>query len=149
MHNITNIMNPFAICIAIISMIVIIFLTREHREYQIHREFINGYWDASQAFCTRSDIKSAQVYFKNDRAYLLIDEGDSVILNKCVDTDISLGLSSSDSSNWTVSFSEDVDPIPQIVEMRLDISRGMMGMFVDDILYLELFKDNKASVGVI
>ena len=138
----------YAITIALVLVVIVYFVAIEHEAHAVHRKFIEGYWDASATFCERSGIESAQVYFRDDTVYLLLDEGDHIVLKKCVDvafTPVWWG----DCVSWRVKFAEEVDPLPQECELRLDPERGMIGLFQDETLYLELFKNTKATAGVV
>lgn len=141
----------YTFVIGFIIVTIVYLLSHEIKEHSVHRHFIDGYWDASQAFCERSGVESTQAYFREGKVYLLIDEGDRVVLNKCVDVSLSpvwWGGEGAE-SRWTISFSEPVDPLPQRCELRLDPKKGMIGLFDGETLYLELFKNSKASSGVI
>lgn len=135
--------------VAVATLIYII--SSEHARHQAHRDLIDGFWDASQAFCLRSGVEGANALFRDGRVYLLITEGDRVILNKCVGVTLSPKWWSGEGSEscWRVTFSEDVDPLPQECELRLDPERAMLGLFDDDIVHLELFKNAKATAGVV
>jgi hypothetical protein len=128
----------------LILVVIVYYLASEHAAHGVYRKFIEGYWDASAAFCERSGIESAQAYFRDGKVYLLIAESDHIALNKCVDVSLSPTWWS---DSWHVTFGEDVAPLPQECELRLDGT--MMGLFQDDTLYLELFKNSKASAGVV
>jgi hypothetical protein len=142
----------FRLAIGFVLTTIVFLIARESKEHSVHQHFLEGYWDASQAFCERSGIESAQVYFRDGKAYVLIDEGERVILNKCVGVTMSAcwwGGEGEGDSRWTIAFSEPVDPLPQQGELRLDLRRGMIGLFEAETLYLELFKNSKASAGVV
>lgn len=132
--------------VTVILMLVIVMYTRVHTRHEITREFLNGYWEASKTFCAKSGLEQAQIYLKADKAYLLLDEGDRIVLNKCVDISLSPDMFN---DTWRLEFAEPVDPLPQSCDLRVDMANGMLGVFCDDTLYLEAYKDNRATANVV
>lgn len=132
-------------------IVIIYFLTHEATRHDTHHEFIDGYWEASTAFCSRSGVDSAQALFRDGRVYLLISDGQDMVLNKCVAVRLTPKWWAAEGavSTWMAHFAEDVTPLPQSCEVRFDPKVGMLGFFEGETLYLELFKNTKASAGIV
>ena len=132
--------------IAVVCVVAMYYLTTLDQT-----DFLDGYWESSLAFCQKSDIKNAQIYFHDTSAYIIIEGKQELIINKCVDFTTRRCLKSfiGDDDIYTIQFSEDVEPLPQELELRVNVNCGLLGLFKDGTLYLELFKNNKATNGII
>lgn len=146
-------MMKYYIAIALIWVIIIIVLVNERSAHSWGMQILEGYWEAPVRFCESSSLKSAQVYLQNGKMYILMDSNqDGIVVNKTVDVEIS-PIWWSSSGEQTLEFSlnvmDDITPLPSTMTMRLNPAGGMLGMYKDDILYLELYKDSKATCQVL
>ncbi len=151
------------ISLSVISVIVVcVFVVTTNRQ-QLYLEFIDGYWEASHTFCRRSGLNSAQLLFNTtdiDSAesmsvYLLVENSDGkIITNRLAECTLSnryFGNLACDDPEFTLQFDEDTDvaPLPQRSTLKINIRDGMMGIFNDDTLYLELYKNNRSRESAI
>lgn len=100
---------------------------------------LDGFWEATDAFLSRSGTTVANAYISNDRIYLIIRDAEGTLLNK--------ETKWSRSHNYA-TFDEDVAPLQQFMRIRYDPSNGLLGFFDDDTLMLELVRNNKISLSV-
>lgn len=139
--------------IVAILIVIIIIINSEREKHNIWDELLDGYWEAPLSFCTKSGLKSAQIYFQNDTAYLLVEDYEKVLLNKCIGFSKSpcwlYNLRDTEALEYDIEFDESIDPLPTRSKMRVSLKTGLLGLFVDDTLYLEMFKNNKATNGII
>lgn len=149
--------------ITIVACIIAIVLTIVLTRISDYKSLIKGFWDVPDAFCERAGIDSGMVYFSDDNtAYLLIkgvesqhsnDENHrygSDIINKCVKYSLTPSLCNwfSDDVTFKMTFDEDIYPIPDVVDLRISMKNGIIGMFSDDTLHLELVKNAAATCGI-
>lgn len=122
----------------------------------MHRKFLEGYWESSVDFCKKSDLQSAQTYISYDDdnqcwMYILLNSHTETKLNICVPIKICQNLLNNilyDNIEFTISSEEDISPLPQTMKCRVNINNGIIVLYQDDIIQLELFKNNKASLGL-
>lgn len=137
---------------AVFTGMLVCIAVSEYQKYSAFNCLLDGYWESSLGFCQRSGIQSAHLYIKDGQAYFLIDKGDAVILNKCVTFDTSCSvfknLCETDDVEYEYMADQDIDPIPQSGTLKINMRNGLMGLFKNDTLYMELYKNNKASSGV-
>ena len=156
-------MPPQLVCgIIIIIMILIVGMVYYQQQKQVanNHRFLNGYWEAPAYFCKKAGIKNAQVWItcnprpdsdseslvKKDvkRIYFYMEDHQKILLNKCVDITIKHNITDP-TNDFTISVSDDIDPLPKSMSARVDITSGMLGMYVGDTMYLELFKNNMVT----
>lgn len=137
----------------ILIIIIVFFLNSEREKHDMYDDLLDGYWEAPMTFCAKSGLKSAQIYFRESTAYLLVEDEDKVLLNKCIGFDKSRryvdNVRTTDAVEYDITFDESVDPLPKQSRMRVSLKSGLLGLFVDNTLFLEMFKNNKATSGII
>lgn len=137
----------------ILTAIFVILFNSEREKHSIYDDLLDGYWEAPLTFCSKSDLKSAQIYFQDKTAYILVEDADKVLINKCIGFQKhpcwTTNIRETESLEYEIEFDESIDPLPIKSRMRISLKNGLLGLFVDDTLYLELFKNNKASNGII
>lgn len=137
----------------IVAIIVVIAITSNCNRSTHCIDILDGYWEAPVKFCNKAGIKSAQVYFnpKTNQIYFLMEGEDSIMLNKCVKFETQQNLSSmaKDYIEYTFKTDEEIDPLPQEMTLRVNPVAGFVGFHDKGTLHLELYKNNKASNGII
>jgi hypothetical protein len=115
-------------------------------------KFLDGFWEATPAFCKKAGLKTAQIYITilnqhDARVYFLLESDEAVLVNSSVDVDIrkELRLCCKNNINYTWTILDEIEPIPQELSAKLFIHDGMLGLYKDDILYMELYKNNSAN----
>lgn len=137
--------------ILIIGILIIGYLWID-TYHSLCKSFINGFWAAPLNFCTAAGIKSASIYIYDKKMYIYIDADDRVLINKAIDFDFTIPITESpccDTLEFSITSDEELDPLPQELSCRLQISKGYMAFFKDDKIHLSLYKDNKASNDVV
>jgi hypothetical protein len=142
-----------AISVVTIISLILIFATYEYQKYSMYDHMLNGYWEASATFCNKSEIKSAQAFFNDDNVYFIIEGYNGVLLNKCLEftrsPDVATNVFKSDNIEYAMEFDDDVDPLPRECRMVMSLTNGLLGFYVDETLYMELYKNNKLTVGTL
>jgi len=114
--------------------------------------FINGYWSSNNDFAKLSEIDEMilNIDIKNKKGFLVIiaenkivsnDEFD-ILLNKNSNANISKGI------NYKIEFvSDNINFIwnEKIFNLDIDINKGSLVLYHNDIVYASLYKDNKMS----
>jgi hypothetical protein len=140
------------ILVVILIIVVIIFIYGEYARISVYDDLLDGYWEAPASFCAKSDLKSAQMYINGDSVYILMEDVDGVLLNKCCGINKRPRWSSNiitEDVEYKLDFDESVEPLPKTSTMKVNLKNGLMGIFKSDTLMLELFKNNKLTSGVI
>ena len=136
----------------IIAFIIVIIFTYEFAQASAYRQILHGYWEAPLRFCTQAGLRSAQVYMQDDKMYVFMDTPTEVVCNGIVRVHISSKLASPGQSTheWSMRIHDDSDPspFPSAFSARFDPKGGMLGFYDGDTLYMELYKDSKATSGV-
>lgn len=144
------------ISIAVTFAVFLIYVTvSESQKLDMYDQLLEGHWVAPLAFCTKSGINSARMHFGPDceTMYILIEDSEgAIILNKCPRVTRSACHTRNigdECVEYEIEFDEQVAPLPQQGQLRVNMRNGMMGIFADDVLYMEAFKDNQATAGVV
>ena len=144
----------YGLFIAILLCLVAAIAAHEIDRNSRYRDSLGGFWEASHTFCKRAGISRASILIDEDRdsAYILIEDGDEMLVNRAVEFTISpvwTGNLFARTHTYALNWDEPVDPLPQSCELRFDPAAGLIGLFEDGTLYLEAFRNARASAGVV
>lgn len=142
--------------VILISLLVYIYLNRQK---PIDLQFMNGFWEAPTRFCYEADIDTAVVWINTEDAcnnhslfsnpiitlFYVIEDEEGMLMNECVETT----LKPMGSHSYRATSESESDIIPNDMIIDVDILSGSILLHKDDIVYLELYKNNKSTVGVI
>lgn len=128
----------------LIAFVIIIILIFAAAAYRYNKKMMNGYWEAPDRFCTSSGIQSAQMYITDDTAYLYITTPTETICNGVINISIT-----PTPYGWKFHIKDGCEtPFPKSLSMKFIPESGMIGLYEGQTLYLELYKDSKATAGV-
>ena len=141
--------------IGLYALIIVILLVMQfsYNKFSNAKRLLNGFWQAPVAFCKKSGVDSIQFYIQGSSMYFLVLSSDrQPIMNKCIGFSKSYNWSESsteDSMIWDITFDDDVSPFPQECQMRFDIDKIMLHFIKDETLYLEAFRNNAVTAGIL
>jgi hypothetical protein len=149
--------NLLSITLAIIIIILICIISKLlYAKITDHKTFLEGFWESSSEFCEKSDLQGAFIYLSYDDEntcwmYILLNSSSETKLNLCIPVDLKNNVLHNighDNIEFDIIANEDISPLPQEMKCRVNINNGVMMLYHEDTIHLELFKNNKASLGL-
>lgn len=148
MDNQTPLYIGIVVCVVVLS----IWITYESTlQYECHT-FLNGFWEAPLVFCKSAGIKNAYAYIKDDSVYFFVEDEDKILVNKCVEHTLEPCIWSNIgevSHEYDFEAGEDISPLPQSMTLRAYPSGGFIAFYKDDTIQLQLYKNHKATAGIV
>lgn len=124
-------------------IILIAFVSEEITKTLVVKSYLEGYWEATPAFCLKAAITSAHAYFASDAVYFLILENTDKILNKTSKFDLMPQLINNvgkfTNLKYSIKFDEDMDPLENCT-MKLSLDKNFMWLYNNNILLMEMTK---------
>lgn len=112
-------------------------------------EKLDGFWIAPETFLEESGSDNVVFYIntKDDsmNMYVLIQEGENMLVNECIDVDMKKKISISECI-FDVSVKSDMenDLLPSEFNIKYE-KEGKILVYKDDTIYALLYKDNQYS----
>lgn len=144
--------NNLYLGIAVILIVLSIWITYESTMHVCSRNFVNGFYEAPLSFCKSAGIKNAYCYIKDDSTYMYMDDEDGILLNKCVSHTLDPNIISNmleSTHEYTFESDEDISPLPQKMTVRVYPEGGFIAFYNNDTIQLQLYKNHKATAGVV
>ena len=127
----------------------------------IQEDILTGFWKSNSEFLDKNNIavfsmaispiknstRSVYIVMKDNNNNTIINEPNDIILTKSYLQTLSFNTTS---VKYTVQFEHAISSdnkiiIPQELNMIYEPVSGFFTMFVDDIVYIEMYKDNELS----
>lgn len=139
----------------IISVLIIILIVIVFRVGVIQTKWhsVTGFYEASDEFCIKSGLSTMYMYFTDNGEgfiYMLAQDG-TIVMNTPFTLNISTKYCKSMGESVTKKYSStcDIYPLPQNGYILYNAKAGGLVWYHEDTVYAELYKNTKASNGVV